>query len=88
MTDLMAQRPRLDYSPTSTYFIESYKAEILCMQTQSKLFKEFITYLLANERKHNMYIKDYLQVAYRLTNEYTNKKWTDTKQEDILKEVK
>lgn len=29
----MAQRPRLDYTTSSTYFIESYKAEIYCMQT-------------------------------------------------------
>ena len=45
MTDLMAQRPRLDYTSSSTYFLESYKAEILCLQTQTKLFKEIIAYL-------------------------------------------
>lgn len=88
MTDLMAQRPRLDYTLSSTYFIESYKAEIHCMQTQTKLFKEIIAFLFTNERKHNKYIKDYLQVAFRLTNEYTNKKWTDAKQDEVLKEVK
>jgi hypothetical protein len=84
----MAQRPRLDYATSSTYFIESYKAEIYCMQTQKKLFKEIIAFLFSNERKHNKYVKDYLQVAFRLTNEYTNKKWTDTKQDEVLKEVK
>jgi hypothetical protein len=88
MTDLMAQRPRLDYTASSTYFIESYKAEILFMQTQFKLFKEIIAFLFSNEKKHNKYIKDYLQVAFRLTNEYTNKKWTDAKQDEVLKEVK
>ena len=75
----MSQRPRFDYTPSSTYFIESYKAEIHCMQTQTKLFKEIIAFLFNNERKHNKYVKDYLQVAFRLTNEYTNKKWTDAK---------
>ena len=87
MTDLMAQRPKLDYK-TSTYFIESYRAEINCMETHLKLVKEITSYLMVHERKCNKYIRDYLQVAYRLTNEYTNKKWTDTQQEDILKEVK
>jgi hypothetical protein len=48
------------------------------METQLKLLREIISYLMTNERKCNKYIKDYLQVAYRLTNEYTSKKWTDT----------
>jgi hypothetical protein len=58
------------------------------METHLKLVKEIISYLMVNERKCNKYLKDYMQVAFRLTNEYTNKKWADTKSEDIQKEVK
>ena len=88
MTDLMAERPRLDYSPKVIYFAESYRGEIHCMKTQTKLFRELNAYLVKNERKQNKYIRDYLQVAYRLTNEYTNKKWTDARADEVNREVK
>ena len=87
MTDLMAQRPRIDYS-TSNYFVESYKAEVVCFETHLRLIKEIIKFQVNEEKKHNKHIKDYLQMAYRITNEYTNKKWTDTTSEDVLREVK
>ncbi len=45
-------------------------------------------HLQENERKENKRVKDYLQMSYRLTNEYINKKWTDVKSEKIEKEVK
>ena len=32
MTDLMAQRPRIDHCH-SAYFLESYKADIKCLET-------------------------------------------------------
>jgi hypothetical protein len=49
---------------------------------------EIIRFQVNEEKKHNKHIKDYLQMAYRITNEYTNKKWTDTTSEDVLREVK
>ena len=58
------------------------------MKTQTKLFRELNAYLVKNERKQNKYIRDYLQVAYRLTNEYTNKKWTDARADEVNREVK
>jgi hypothetical protein len=43
---------------------------------------------MSNERKSNKHIRDYLQVAFQLTNDYTSKKWTESNQEDIMKDVK
>ena len=86
MTDLMAQRPRLD--TTAFYFLDSYEAEIKCMDTMTQLVKEISTYLMSNEKKLNKQLKDYLQLTYKILNDYTNKKWTDVKPEEISKEVK
>ncbi len=86
MIDLMAQRPRLD--TTSSYFLDSYEAEIKCMNTLTDLFKEITDYLMLNEKRLNKQLKDYLQLTYKILNDYTNKKWTDVRPEDISKEVK
>jgi hypothetical protein len=50
MTDLMAQRPRIDHS-RSAYFRESYLAEIKCLETHLKLMKELVDYLMQEEKK-------------------------------------
>ena len=42
-----------------------------------KLITEVIDYQMSNERKVNKHIKDYLQMTFRVTNEYTNKQWSD-----------
>jgi UDP-galactopyranose mutase len=86
MIDLMAQRPRLD--TTAFYFKDSYEAEIQCMNTLTELIKEVSSYLMSNEKRLNKSIKDYLQLTYKVLNEYTNKKWTDVKPEELSKEVK
>lgn len=86
MTDIMAQRPRLD--TTSIYFKDSYEAEIQCMNTLTELIREVSTYLMINEKRLNKSIKDYLQLTYKVLNEYTNKKWTDVKPEELSNEIK
>lgn len=47
-----------------------------------------IGFLMAHEKKENKHIKDYLQMTYRITNEYTNKQWSDSHTEDILRDAK
>ena len=86
MTEVMAQRPRLD--TTASYFADSYEAEIKCMDTMTKLVREISCYLMSNEKKLNKQLKDYLQLTYKVLTDFTNKKWTDVKPEDIPKEVK
>lgn len=86
MTDLMAQRPRLD--PNAIYFLESYNDEIKNLETMTELVKEISNYIMKNEKRLNKTLKDYLQLTYKILNDYTNKKWTDSKPEEIQKEVK
>ncbi len=82
----MAQRPRLDMK--GWYFTDSYEFEINCLQTQENLMRDISDYLIKNEKKQNKDIKDYLQMTYRITQDFTNKDWTDVRPEDIGKEVK
>lgn len=50
--------------------------------------RDISNYLISNEKKHNKDVKDYLQMTYRLTQDFTSKGWTDVKPEEIGKEVK
>jgi len=58
------------------------------MNTMTKLVREISCYLMSNEKKLNKQLKDYLQLTYKILTDFTNKKWTDVKPEDISKEVK
>lgn len=58
------------------------------MNTLTELIREVSSYLISNEKRLNKSIKDYLQLTYKVLNEYTNKKWTDVKPEELSKEVK
>lgn len=68
--------------------MDSYEAEIKCMDTMTDLVKEITDYLMSNEKRLNKQLKDYLQLTYKILNEYTSKKWTDVRPEDLSKEVK
>jgi hypothetical protein len=59
MTDTMARRPRIDHCH-SHYFLECYRAETKCLETQLKLIREIVDYLMVSEKKENRHIKEYL----------------------------
>ncbi len=40
VTDVMGRRPRLNLS--ATYFADSYRAELDCIEAQRRLFREMI----------------------------------------------
>jgi UDP-galactopyranose mutase len=58
------------------------------MNSLTELTREVSSYLMSNEKRLNKSIKDYLQLTYKVLNEYTNKKWTDVKPEELSKEIK
>ena len=58
------------------------------MNSMIELIREVSTYLMSNEKRLNKSIKDYLQLTYKVLNEFTNKKWTDVKPEELSKEIK
>lgn len=69
MTDLMAQRPRIDCCH-SVYFVESYRADTDCIKAQTRLLREIVSYQMKNERKANKGTKDYLQAAFKITRDF------------------
>ncbi|CDW75700.1 UNKNOWN [Stylonychia lemnae] len=85
--DLISSRPRIDYQ-NSNYFMESYKAEIICYETHYRLMREVVDYQMKMEKKENQSMRDYLQMTYKIANQYVNKQWSDSNQEDIKKDVK
>ena len=87
ITDVIGQRPKLDLND-AFYFRESYIAETDSVKTHGKLIKDIVQLQMSEERKENNSIREYLQTAYKLTNQYVNKQWTDTNQEDLKKEIK
>lgn len=73
ITDLMGRRPRL--SLESSYFIDSYDAEIACLKKQFELIKLLVDLQISLEKTESKRLQDSLNLSYTLSNEYAKYKW-------------
>ena len=85
--DIMAWRPRLDLQ-RSWYFKQSYKAEIRYLRTLLKLIQTAIQYQMSTEKKENQAIRDYLNLSFKMADQYKNMSWTDVDTDKISDEIK
>ena len=72
IVDVMGRRPRLE---PGVYFVETYKAEEQVLITERELVRDVVEGQMRREREENRAMKEYLQMTYRISNEYVNKQW-------------
>jgi len=82
----MAWRPKLDLQ-RSWYFRLSYTAEVRYLKTLLKLVKTAIQFQMSNEKEENRKIKDYLNLSFKMAENYRNVSWTDANPPDIKNEI-
>lgn len=73
IVDLMSRRPRMNSQ--STYFIDSYKAEIDCLEKRTDLLREVIDMQMRTENAASKDVENHLEGKYRMINDHANKKW-------------
>ena len=61
---MMATRPRLNLS--SSYFMDSYDAERLCLQKHSQLMRTMIVNQMRIEKEENRKVQAYLDLTLRM----------------------
>jgi choline kinase len=57
------------------------------MQSLLKILKDFVNFLMINEKKENQAIKEYLNFSFKIADAYTNLEWADTDEQNIAEEV-
>jgi len=87
IVDIMAWRPRLDLQ-RSWYFAQSYRAEINYLEALLKLIQTAIHFQMSNEKKENQQIRDYLNLSFKMADNYKQMTWTDVDSSKISDEVK
>ena len=63
----MGIRPRLNLN--STYFRDSYEAEITCIKKHSEVMKMMIVNQMSIEKEENKRTQAYLDLTFRIANE-------------------
>lgn len=87
VVDVMAWRPRLDLQ-RAWYFRLSYLAEIQYLKTLLKILQTAVNFQMSNEKSENRKIKDYLNLCFKLADEYKQMSWTDVPPDQIKEEIK
>jgi hypothetical protein len=77
ISDIMAKRPRLDL--LSLHFEDSYKAEIECLQLQTRFMRDVIRMQMKEEFAANNFIREYLEKTFRIVMASQEGNWTYTK---------
>jgi hypothetical protein len=85
ITDLMGKRPRLDLE--SSYFVDSYDAEIMCLHKQFELVKMLVDVQISLEKTESKRLQDSLNLSYTLANEYSKNKWKYQDAESLLQVI-
>ncbi|CDW83349.1 UNKNOWN [Stylonychia lemnae] len=84
--DLMSLRPRLNLN--STYFRDSYQAEINCLDKHTELLQVIIKNQMLIEKEENKRVHAYLDLTYKIANDQIKGKWTYSDAEDFFEELK
>lgn len=84
VTDIMAERPRLNLDSNS--FEDSYKLEIEILEKKIEILQNIVRFQITQEKKINANICDYIEKAHRMVIDNLDKKWDYKKPEDINEE--
>ena len=87
IVDVMAWRPKLELQ-RNWYFKQSYQAEVRYLHSLIKLLKETVNFQMTSENKENKQIREYLNLSFKLADDYTNLAWTDGDEANIENEIK
>lgn len=69
----MAKRPRLNLK--ASHFEDSYNSEVLLLEKQCKVVKEFVKMQMESEFMANKDIRESLEKTYRLIYDQIDNKW-------------
>lgn len=81
VTDLMAERPRLNLDSCS--FEDSYKLELHVLDKRTELILNIIRFQICHEKKINEDICDYLEKAHKMVNDHIDGKWKYFRAQDV-----
>lgn len=85
ITDLMAKRPKLNFD--STYFKDSYRAEIESLELRNKLVREVIDHQIATEKDIITNTNDHLDKKLKLANDHMMHKWKYQEKKDNVEQI-
>ena len=82
----MAWRAKHDLQ-SEWYFNKSYDAELLYMRNLLMLIQTVNKKLMKNEFAENQDIFEYLNLSFKMADEYYNNEWSDSKQSNIQSDM-
>ena len=73
MSDIMIRRPRLNLQ--ASYFVDSYDAEILCLEREFEVVRTVVDLQISLEKTENSRLQDSLNLSYAMANLYSKNRW-------------